>query len=103
MSADPKELEKRMQGAMDALKKELGGLRTGRASVNLLEPVMVAEQVPCGPDLERHVRAIERFAEAGFDEVYLQQIGDGHERFFEIYAREILPRFGGGGRGRLST
>ena len=41
MSADPKELEKRMQGAMDALKKELGGLRTGRASVNLLEPVMV--------------------------------------------------------------
>ena len=41
MTADPKELEKRMQGAMDALKKELGGLRTGRASVNLLEPVMV--------------------------------------------------------------
>ena len=41
MSADPKELEKRMLSAMDALKKELGGLRTGRASVNLLEPVMV--------------------------------------------------------------
>jgi ribosome recycling factor len=41
MSTDPKELEKRMQGAMDALKKELAGLRTGRASVNLLEPVVV--------------------------------------------------------------
>jgi ribosome recycling factor len=41
MSADLKELEKRMHGAMDALKKELGGLRTGRASVNLLDPVMV--------------------------------------------------------------
>ena len=41
MTADIKELEKRMQGAMDALKKELGGLRTGRASVNLLDPVMV--------------------------------------------------------------
>jgi len=41
MSADPKELEKRMQSAMEALKKELGGLRTGRASVNLLEPVVV--------------------------------------------------------------
>src|SRR5260370_4858905 len=41
MSADPKDLEKRMMGAMDALKKELGGLRTGRASVNLLEPVVV--------------------------------------------------------------
>jgi ribosome recycling factor len=41
MSADPKELEKRMQGAVDALKKEFAGLRTGRASVNLLDPVMV--------------------------------------------------------------
>ena len=41
MSADLNELEKRMHGAMDALKKEFGGLRTGRASVNLLDPVMV--------------------------------------------------------------
>lgn len=41
MSTDIKELEKRMHGAMDALKKEFQGLRTGRASVNLLDPVMV--------------------------------------------------------------
>jgi ribosome recycling factor len=41
MSTDLKELEKRMAGAMDALKKEFQGLRTGRASVNLLDPVMV--------------------------------------------------------------
>lgn len=41
MSADLNELEKRMHSAMDALKKEFGGLRTGRASVNLLDPVMV--------------------------------------------------------------
>ena len=41
MSADPKELEKRMHGALDALKKEFAGLRTGRASVNLLDPIMV--------------------------------------------------------------
>jgi len=41
MTADLKELEKRMQGAVDALRKEFAGLRTGRASVNLLDPVMV--------------------------------------------------------------
>jgi ribosome recycling factor len=41
MSADVKELEKRMLSAMEALKKEFAGLRTGRASVNLLDPVMV--------------------------------------------------------------
>ena len=38
---DVKEFERRMRGAMDALKKELGGLRTGRASVHLLDPVVV--------------------------------------------------------------
>ena len=41
MTADLKELDKRMQGAVDALKKDFAGIRTGRASVNLLDPVMV--------------------------------------------------------------
>jgi ribosome recycling factor len=41
MSTDLLELEKRMGSAMDALKKEFTGLRTGRASVNLLDPVQV--------------------------------------------------------------
>ena len=53
---------------------------------------MVAEAMPCGPDLERHVEAIEAYAEAGFDELYIQQIGDEQERFFEVYANEVLPR-----------
>ena len=34
-------LEKRMGGALDALKKEFSGLRTGRASPSLLEPIRV--------------------------------------------------------------
>jgi ribosome recycling factor len=38
---DLKELERRMRGAIDALKKEFGGLRTGRASIHLLDPVIV--------------------------------------------------------------
>jgi ribosome recycling factor len=38
---DIKDLERRMRGALDSLKKELSGLRTGRASANLLEPVHV--------------------------------------------------------------
>jgi len=32
---------KRMQGAIDVFQKELGGLRTGRASTSLLEPIVV--------------------------------------------------------------
>jgi len=35
-------LKRRMDGAIEVLRKELGGLRTGRASANLLEPVQVS-------------------------------------------------------------
>jgi ribosome recycling factor len=38
---DLNELKRRMQGAIALLKQELGGLRTGRASGSLLEPVQV--------------------------------------------------------------
>jgi ribosome recycling factor len=41
--ADPdiSEFERRMDGALEALRKEFLGLRTGRASASLLEPVVV--------------------------------------------------------------
>ena len=38
---DLAELKRRMQGALQVLKQELSGLRTGRASASLLEPVQV--------------------------------------------------------------
>jgi len=41
--ADPDldDLDRRMNGAMEALRHEFAGLRTGRASIGLLEPIMV--------------------------------------------------------------
>jgi ribosome recycling factor len=38
---DINELKRRMQGAVQVLKQELGGLRTGRASPSLLDPIHV--------------------------------------------------------------
>jgi ribosome recycling factor len=38
---DINELKRRMQGAIQSLKQELGGLRTGRASASLLDPIQV--------------------------------------------------------------
>ena len=40
-SFDLKEIERRMRGALGVLKQEFGGLRTGRASAGLLDPIMV--------------------------------------------------------------
>ena len=41
MSGDLKDLRKRMDGAISALKSEFAGLRTGRATASLVEPVNV--------------------------------------------------------------
>lgn len=38
---DKADLERRMHGAVEALKHDLSGLRTGRANVSLLDPVTV--------------------------------------------------------------
>ena len=38
---DKADIERRMQGAVDALRHDLSGLRTGRANIALLEPVHV--------------------------------------------------------------
>lgn len=38
---DKSDLERRMKGAVEALKSDLSGLRTGRANVSLLDPVQV--------------------------------------------------------------
>lgn len=39
---DTADLEKRMNGALEVLRKEFAGLRTGRASTSLLEPITVS-------------------------------------------------------------
>jgi len=61
-------------------------------ATELVTEDMVADVVPCGPDLDRHIEAIQEYADAGVDELYIQQIGGGQE-FFDVYAREVLPKF----------
>jgi hypothetical protein len=58
----------------------------------------VARAVVCGPDPERHAAAIDAYVEAGYDHVYVHQVGLDQEGFFRFYAEEILPRFGAGER-----
>lgn len=41
MAIDKSDIQRRMHGAVDALKHDLGGLRTGRASTALLDPIQV--------------------------------------------------------------
>lgn len=62
------------------------------AGRSLVSEEMVAEKVPCGPDPERHAAAISSYLDAGFDEVYINQIGDDQAGFLEFFNKELRHR-----------
>jgi G6PDH family F420-dependent oxidoreductase len=52
----------------------------------------VSAQMPCGPDVGRHVAGIREFEAAGFTHVALIQVGgDTQEQFINWAATELLP------------
>ena len=57
-----------------------------------VRPEDVAKSVVCGPDPERHRAEILKYTEAGFDHVYVHQVGNDQEGFFRFYASEVLPK-----------
>jgi G6PDH family F420-dependent oxidoreductase len=58
--------------------------------------LVTGEQIasPLGPDLDEHAASLQQYADAGVDELFVQQIGPEQDAFFTTWASEILPRFG---------
>ena len=50
---------------------------------------MVAEAVPCGPDPQRYVEQLRTYVDAGYDEVFIQQIGPDQDQFFEFWSENL--------------
>jgi len=61
-------------------------------AISLVTEEMITDAIVCGPDSERHLEAIREYVDAGYDEVYVQQIGPEQEGFFRFYEKEILPK-----------
>src|SRR5215217_2796579 len=57
----------------------------------LVEPDMLV--TPVGPDLDAHAQSLQEYADAGVDELFVQQIGPNQDGFFGAWASGILPRF----------
>jgi G6PDH family F420-dependent oxidoreductase len=58
-------------------------------------PEQVAENVPCGPDPQRAAAAIQEYVDAGFDEVYISQMGPDQEGGIRFLVDEVLPLVNG--------
>ncbi|MFD5804230.1 TIGR03557 family F420-dependent LLM class oxidoreductase [Streptomyces sp. NPDC127020] len=77
---------------------ELGQVLPGPAhfeqASTLVTEEAVAEGMVCGDDVEEHVHAVAAYVDAGFDEVYVGQIGPDQQGFFDFYRSDVLPRLG---------
>ena len=81
------------EGLPGELAQELATPRHFEQASSLVTEEMIAGSIPCGPDPEPHREEIRQFQKAGYDEVYVSQIGGNFEPFFDLYRKEILPEF----------
>ncbi|MFE2583128.1 LLM class F420-dependent oxidoreductase [Streptomyces sp. NPDC059378] len=61
----------------------------------LVTEEQVAASVPCRDDPDAHARALSEFVDAGFDTVYVNQIGKDQRGFFGFYRTKVLPALRG--------
>jgi coenzyme F420-dependent glucose-6-phosphate dehydrogenase len=76
-------------GAPGRLSQELPLPSDFESVAELVTEEQIAEQVVCGPDPEPYLAAIRRYAEAGFDHVYIHQVGADQEGFLRFWEREL--------------
>jgi coenzyme F420-dependent glucose-6-phosphate dehydrogenase len=62
-------------------------------AAEVLDTEDIGGSIVCGPDAERHRAAIQEYVDAGYDHVYVHQVGPDQAGFFDFYEREVLPTF----------
>ena len=79
------------RGLVGELTVELRTVPHFEQAARLVTEKMATEEMPCGPDPEEHMAALRTYIEAGFDHIYIHQVGPAQEGFLRFYDREVLP------------
>lgn len=62
-------------------------------AARLVTEELIADKIVCGPDVRKHIAAIRSYIDAGYDHVYIHQVGPDQAGFLDFYQREVLPAF----------
>ncbi|WP_226022701.1 TIGR03557 family F420-dependent LLM class oxidoreductase [Halomicrobium salinisoli] len=63
-------------------------------AVQMVDEADIAEgSTLTGPDAQQHIDSIQKAVDAGYDHVYVHQIGDDQKALFDLYEEEVLPSF----------
>ncbi|HEX6248849.1 MAG TPA: TIGR03557 family F420-dependent LLM class oxidoreductase [Nocardioidaceae bacterium] len=57
----------------------------------LVTKEMTADSVVCGPDVEQHVDTFAPYVDAGYDEVYVANMGPHYREMIRAYGEKVLP------------
>jgi G6PDH family F420-dependent oxidoreductase len=80
-------------GLPGELGQELPTPKHFEQAVQTLDEDEATENVVCGSDPQAHVEGLQQFVDAGFDHVYVHQVGPNQSEFFEFYEEEVIPQF----------
>ncbi|GAB3618629.1 TIGR03557 family F420-dependent LLM class oxidoreductase [Okibacterium endophyticum] len=79
-----------------------GGMRFARGDIRspfefdqfarLLRPEDFADRMIVSSDPDVHLRQIQRYADLGFDRIYLHNVGRNQREWIERFGRDVLPR-----------
>jgi coenzyme F420-dependent glucose-6-phosphate dehydrogenase len=75
-----------------SLSQELALPRHFEEAAGMVDAEVVAEKINVGPDPDPYLESIRAYEEAGYDHIYLHQIGPDQEGFFGFFEHELRPR-----------
>lgn len=81
-------------GVKGQLNQELATPSLIEQAASMVTEEDVAKKIVCGPDPEKHLEEIRKYADMGYDHIYVHQIGPNQEEFFRFYEENILPELG---------
>ncbi len=56
----------------------------------------------CGPSVERHLAAIDRYVRLGCDHIILTQVGPDQDFFLDLFEKKLAPALRGSRRGKAA-
>jgi coenzyme F420-dependent glucose-6-phosphate dehydrogenase len=79
-------------GLQGQLMQELALPSHFEQAASVLDEEQITENVVCGNDPDEHIEMIRTFADAGYDHIWIHQIGPQQQGAIEFYADNVLPK-----------
>ncbi len=78
-------------GLKGELSQELRTVVHFEQATEMLTKEQATESIICGPDAQAHIDGLREYIDAGYDHIYIHQIGPQQEEFIRFYEQEVLP------------